>query len=499
LGLTDASRKLIAEFDGLVKKGDTAAEALGKVAKGLNLGDLRSIRDAGAALDALAVRGTISATQVRDAWAQALAGIDLGTFETQARAAFDGSEQGARRLAAAMDAAVGEALRRTGLGVDELRSGFTRAATSATNDFDLLQREIERLGLKGQQVGEVLAASLDRALQAATTERAVQALIDRWRALGDQGIVTGDRLAEGLDRARRKIDELVPGITSIDEAFRALGLRAPAELRRIADANKDAFDRINRDGTVALAATQEAFKRYAQAAIEANNGVASSELRAQAEMLGLAVEADRTGRAVVKAAEDAAAGVDEITRSVGRARTAIAAMAGELSSVSERNRQLTAESEAADRARDSSNARAGAALGGDPFFDLQRRRNEGRLGADDLADAEAVFSNFKDNLTRVQKSRPGTFSIEARADAQVQFNQARLILEDVRRLAAAATGSNGTPSAPLSQSSGTPVYIDLGGRRTTVKVESPGQASALADVFRQLQEDANRVGSSFGG
>ena len=68
---------------------------------------------AGAALDALAQRGKISAEQVQDAWEGALKDVDLQVFEVNVRAAFDSTEQGARRLAAALEAQLGEALRRT--------------------------------------------------------------------------------------------------------------------------------------------------------------------------------------------------------------------------------------------------------------------------------------------------------------------------------------------------------------------------------------------------
>ncbi len=223
LGLTDASRKVIAEFDGMVSKGESASDALGKLAKALDLGDISGIIAAGAALDALAVRGALSAEQVRSAYVRALRDIDLGTFEAQARAAFDGSEQGARRLAAAVDATLAEALRRAGTSAEELSTGFSRAATSALNDFDKLADNLDKLGGTAEDVGRVLGTSLDKALSAATTERAVRAVIERMEDLGKQGRITGDQLAEGLDKARRKLDELKPGVSSLEEAFRTLG------------------------------------------------------------------------------------------------------------------------------------------------------------------------------------------------------------------------------------------------------------------------------------
>lgn len=224
LGLARESRALVTEFEGVRAKGDSAADALAKLQKALQLGDLSGIRTAGAALDALATKGQISADQVRQALAGALKGDDLTRFEAQARAAFDGSEQGARRLAAALDAVAIESMRRAGTSAEELRTGFSAASTSAINDVDQLAASIDRLGLRGNAAANAMAASLGKAVSTAATTQAVDAVIQRYEALGAQGLITGDQLREGLEKARAKVDELTPGITGLREATRAAGV-----------------------------------------------------------------------------------------------------------------------------------------------------------------------------------------------------------------------------------------------------------------------------------
>jgi hypothetical protein len=117
----------------MTKAGETTAAALEKIGKDLDLSNIKGIADAGAALDALAQRGKISADQVQDAWEGALKDVDLQAFEVNARAAFDSSEQGARRLAAALEAQLGEALRRTGKDWGALAGGINDAAQKAIN------------------------------------------------------------------------------------------------------------------------------------------------------------------------------------------------------------------------------------------------------------------------------------------------------------------------------------------------------------------------------
>ncbi|HET9642607.1 MAG TPA: tape measure protein [Burkholderiaceae bacterium] len=202
LGLNDASRKMVGDFEQAIKKGEEAADAIGKVAKALDLHDIEGIQDAVTALDVLRQRGEITATTLRDTLAGALKGIDLGVFETQARAAFDGSEQGARRLAAAIDALRVESLARAGTPVEELATGFSKAANSALNDVDTLVRSLAELGLKGGDAGNAVARALDKAIEAASTERAVRAVEDRFKSLGAQSLLSGQQVAQA--RSLRK-------------------------------------------------------------------------------------------------------------------------------------------------------------------------------------------------------------------------------------------------------------------------------------------------------
>ena len=113
----------------LTTKGTETSEALGKLAKDLQLGDLSGIANAGAALDVLAQQGKATGAQIRDALASALNGTDLNVFKINALAAFDASEQGARRLKLALDALADESLRRAGTSLEELQTGFNKAST----------------------------------------------------------------------------------------------------------------------------------------------------------------------------------------------------------------------------------------------------------------------------------------------------------------------------------------------------------------------------------
>lgn len=486
-GLTDQSRKLVGEFVSVTSKGGDAATALDKVSKALELGSLSGVQAAGIALDDLARKGLVSGAAIRDALAGALKNEDLGVFRVNALAAFDASENGARRLKAALDAIATESLRRAGTSLGELTSGFSAGAIAAANDVDALAQTLQELKITGDDAGRALAGALDKALSAASTERAVKAVEERFEALGKQGLITGDQLAAGLDKAKQKADELRPGVNSLAEALRAFGLQTREELQATADRLGTAYQAISGSVQVSLADQRKAFELYAAAAIAANGGVESSAVKVARAMLETREAALGAGKAGADAGAATSAGFDAAGASITRAGDAL-----DVFSTKARNAAMAADSAADDKRRNSANSAAGAALGGDPFFELLARKNQGRLGADDLDMAQAVFQNFKNNLTTAQQAPPGAYSIEARRDAQVQFNQARLILDEVRALA--APGGAGAPAVAPSGAGGSTVNITLAGRTRAVRVASQGDANTLASLLQELQDDAARVG-----
>lgn len=491
LGLSERSKALINDFAELTKKGGPATDMLEKLAKSLDLSDVRGIADAGAALDALAVRGKISAEQVRQAWQQALDGKDLRLFEANARSAFDSSEQGARRLAAALDAQLGEALHRTGLDAGALSAGINEAAQTAINDFDVLLGRLDDMKSRGVDTGIALAASLDQAGKAATTEAAVQAVIDRWKELGDAGLMTGEKLTEGLERAQKKLDDLKPGINSLAEAFRTLGMKTPAELKKTAEAAEAAFNTIKNSGDYSATGVnnaREAFKRYAEAAIAANGGVASEMIKAQAWVNGFSIEVDNSGKAMVKAAGSASAmsgGVESVADQVRDAGDAAA----------EATDQFNGLSSAMNKAATTPNASGVRGPYGSGNV------GSGSQGYSSSGDSSYVIFNARDEAIKagatVDNVEELTRLIQFEIEKATVFNGGQFPSERERDTAAARAvqaltrpAENRAAAQPTAIAPAKLVQIDLrgaGGKRSTVYADDRRAAEGL---IKMLEESA---------
>lgn len=484
LGLNAASQLVIGEFEGIRTKGGTVVDALDKITKSLQITDITGIANASAALDALAARGQITGEQVRTALANALSGEDLGRFEVQARAAFDGSEQGARRLAATLDAVTIEALRRAGTSVQELETGFSTATNSALNDVDTLARSLNQLGTRGAEAGRLLSGSLDKALDAANTERAVQAVIDRWQALGQQGLITGQQLASGLDLARAKLDEIKPGVSSLDEALRTFGLKTQAQMQGTADTFRSAWEQIRNSTQVGLQDKIRAFEQYKQAATEANKGIVPSELAVQEEMLRMQRIAQETGNSMRDLGTAGSGGMDRITSSAERARKALEDVKS--ASLTGDNRE--------ERLKGQNAVDAGG------FFAVKEKLERGTITADDKQLIEALAAQVRQNALLNASVGPGAISFEGLRSFEEQANVARRAQEQLdaireRDNRAKQQPKDGridpAPSPP--QGSSHTVTIKLpNGQSTTINAASASDASSLVSMLQQLAEAAGR-------
>lgn len=385
--LTKQSNALIAQFDKLKKEGESTAEALGKIGKDFDVSNSEGIRAMSAALNKLLADGKITASEFRSSWAKALDGQDLAKFEVMARNAFAAAGQEAEKLRVQLDKAIAsgaseevikglrqrlenamkaaategervatmmdnvlrEAVHRTGLEYDQLQGKIGAASRSAINDVEAIVAGLTKLKAEGVDTGRVLTASLVKAIDTADSQAAIDNLTQRIQTLrGD----LGDKITDGLlDQAKKKAEELkdaldaaTPGINSVREAMKALGITSDEELKRVAASAKDAYDTVSSSGKASARELQEAFKKAAQAAIDANNGVAPVWVQAAAAMRGFELEADKAGKTTLK--------LKSATDQAADAHKAAAGAAGQQTTALER---LNAEQERAIAAQEKAN------------------------------------------------------------------------------------------------------------------------------------------------
>ena len=338
----------VKEFDKLMAKGASTDQALNQIAKDFDLSSVPGIKAMPAVLDQLVGEFKITAEQVRAAWEKALNGVNLREFEVMARHAFALAEDGGRQLQQAIDAGLREAVRRAVLEFGAISGGMGKAAASALADLGVLIENLDRLKEQGADTGRVLVASLSKAIDTADGEKALEAVrakIEQVRS------VLGDKVADGLlEQAKQKaealkdaLDAATPGINSVREAMKQLGVTSDESLKKTAATAKDAYDTLTASGTASARELGEGFKKAAEAAIAANNGVAPAWVAASAAMRGFDLEVDKAGKSTLRLRE----ATDKAADAHGRAARATRDQATELERLNAvREREIAAQEKA---------------------------------------------------------------------------------------------------------------------------------------------------------
>jgi len=183
-------------------------------------------------------------------------------------------------------------------------------------------------------VAAALSLSFKKAIDTADGQAALDALRARIEAVRS---ALGDKLADGLlDQAAQKARELraamdgvTPGINSLAEAMKTLGLKSREELSATAKHAQEAYEFIKQAGQQEgesyeawQARKAAAARKMVDAMIEANGGVVSSEIQVRAEAEGVADALQRIGpTGEERAGTQAAAGMDKLAQATAGANS----------------------------------------------------------------------------------------------------------------------------------------------------------------------------------
>jgi tape measure domain-containing protein len=486
-GLSKEAGNLTVKFDALVKGGDSAAEAIGKIGKDFDLGSLPGIRNAAGVLDKLAADGKLSAAEFQGAWANALNGKDLAVFETTARAAFSGSRREAELLAQLLDAGLRESVKRAGLDFDNLRGGISKTAQSAVNDTQAIIDGLGRLSAQGVDTGRVLAASIGKGIDTADTQQALELVKQQIEAVR---LKLGETVTNGLlDQAKQKglelkdaLEKALPGIQSVREAMAQLGVTSDQTFKDTAEKSTAAYEAMRTSGLASARELSDGFKKAAEDAIAANKGIAPTWVEAQAAARGYEVQVDSAGKTTVRAMGEGGAAVRSLGSEVRATTEDLKAQAAAMEAINSRYRRPSGESVVPTSGGDREKFLAGQnAVDNSLQFSLLEKSQKGTLTAADVEDAKRYLEAQKqqNQVNRDLDKFGGGFSTAGSLD-RMKWEQFQSVMQnfvdsqknitpaaktDAASTATSNNGSNGNPAATTQKNEADVVrqYMNAGG------------------------------------
>lgn len=205
-------------------------------------------------------------------------------------------------------------------------------ATAGAAAFDDMGKRLEEVRQKSQQAQKAVEekAAKDAQAKQAAIEHAA-AIADLSKAYSD-AVAAGNwqRAAELQDQINKKLRETPAAgkdaaraaadtAAAIEASFRALGITSSAELKKTAAEAQRAFETIKSSGDSTAQDIGNAFRVAAERAIEANNGIAPAWVRSQAAVRGFRIEADDTGKSIVRSMEEAEGAVGNVGKAAKNA------------------------------------------------------------------------------------------------------------------------------------------------------------------------------------
>lgn len=471
-GLTAEARALVGEFEKLRTGGKGVSDSLEDIGKKANLADTKGIQAFSLAMRDLGTQGKASGDQIRQAFANALKGEDLATFEVRARLALSGTKNEAEQLATVLDASLREAIRRSGTDFAVISGGMGAAARSAINDTELIINNLDRLKAQGADTAAALVASIGRGIATADSQAAIQALREQVDLVRK---ALGDKVADGLlsdieDRARR----VISGLGAVADAFKTLGIVSRQDLQRTATEFKSAYETVKTSGQATAEGLQAAFKKYAEAAIAANGGVATEALKSEAAMRGLEVVTDSAGKAILRAMGKGQQATGEFNKSLDESKVKVQEVISWIDRLAKRNAEVKS-SMVTDKDGFSADSQGNRiSMGGDltTLTGITNFLKSAGLSEEQAKRLAVEFSDGKGNIPYF--SNPGQIKYGGRSSTMSEA-----LLKAAERTTF-GLGSNGAAGIGRTVN----VNLNTGGRSQTVRTDEDG-ARAIVETLQR--------------
>lgn len=398
---------------------------------------------------------------------EGLATVTFGGLSASFKEAADDARESAGGFGAAADALRSKAV--------ESLSAMADAAQSARDGWATLTE-----------------STAEAATQAQAGTAAFTTMADALAGVGEAAATAGQATRSELKQTAGVARDTAAEVAA---AFERMGIQSKDQLAQAAANARRDFDLIKNSGQATTEGLQAAFRSYAEAAIAANNGVASEVLRSEAAMYDLVIAVDSAGNALVRSFGNAAPPVAGLTRGIREATAAVQEYVGWLERLQQRNERVgalppegrrgyqgellgegvtTVGSGGQYRNKDgfSSNAKgATLTMGGDltTLTGISRFLQDAGLDEEQAKRVAREFSDGKGNIPYF--SNPG----------QKKYGGDTLSMALLKAAERTTFGAGGADGAPIGRTVN--VNLNLGGRTFTVPTTEQG----AQDLVQGLQ------------
>ena len=237
-------------------------------------------------------------------------GASADALAAKASESLEGMAAGAQTARVAFDGLVG------GVGA------VAGASASAAPSIAAVAQGIEATGRAASKAAKEAEAKAEADRMAADRLKTLAAEYQQLIASGNLD-AAGRKLQEISKAQREAAGTAMDAATKtalLEQAYKDLGMATTADLQRMSEQARSAFDQLEKDGKQPPLRIAEAWKAMAEKVIAANGGIAPEWLKTQAAVKGFELAVDDAGKAVVNTDKATATAVGRMVGGLDRVR-----------------------------------------------------------------------------------------------------------------------------------------------------------------------------------
>lgn len=247
------------------------------------------VRDSMAEVKAAAEQAAVSTGKPADVLAELgkKTAAELAAMADAWRKAYDGMQVESEEFARVNDQILAASFQKLGLTAETALGRISPAASEAISSLDGIRAAMAATADSGAAKMQALEQALGAAIVKADTLAAVEALRGRIEAMGKSGELSADQMARlnnQIADQKLKVEQTIPGIQSMEEAYAAFGLRSKQSLDQAVGGLQQAYAMLQASGAP-VAVLDAAWGKLAAAQMEAAAAAGQYQLANQIAML----------------------------------------------------------------------------------------------------------------------------------------------------------------------------------------------------------------------
>ncbi|WP_336937866.1 tape measure protein [Acinetobacter modestus] len=228
-------------------------------------------------------------------------------FDKTGKAIVKAIEQEAGSAVVSLDTRLAQARKGAsdlGLDLDVALNKVSKGFTEKVASLDNFTKNLELMGVKGQQASDVVYLGWSKLLEKAKSQAEIDVAKTKFQEFQDKGVFSTKQVELGMLAIKQATAKLPDDLDEVGKAFERLGVKTKDQLKLAADSAIADFNTMKASGQATSEGLKQAYERVMQAAVASGNQAVIASAKAQGASVGLQAQIDETGKSSVKTTQE---------------------------------------------------------------------------------------------------------------------------------------------------------------------------------------------------